>query len=1093
MFHLYTGQETQPWMQAAELTQDARLHHIPVLVVVPQQYTLTAERALIEILKTDGFFDVDVVSPLRLSQRVFSEVGSDERIQIDDLGKMMAISHVIHENSSSLSYYESAVERHGFIEGLARMIAEMKRARIDPEQLETFRNELNDEASAEKFNDLIQLYRGYEELLSGQFVDGEDVQTELMSRARESGMIRDSRIIVAGFDMLTMDTAQLLMAIEPVAESVSVILCADSNDPVYSPANDSVIRLVQQLRERGIHFRHHQMKSAFSRPEDIVHLAHQLLQPQPAPYLKTPANIRLYAAPIPYAEACHAAEEIVALHAKGFSWQEMLIVCADEPHYFSVVDHVLNIYQIPHHIARKTTASQMGPARFLLSAMAAIAHHYRQEDMLRLIKTGYLDLTEDECYRLENMILQYGLQGWKMTKPFIIAKEEGALLEDARQRMMEPLIGLEKSIHEADSMETALKAIIAFLDASHTYERMNEELDQLAQAHQLMEADKLRQVWDCMMNLMDQAYAIGRQDHPDIDMIYHMLEAGLGNAGISALPQEAASVPCGLLGNIPIHHPRVTFILGLNDGVLNDTERGLIAEEEQEAINNKFDVSCALSQDERLQLKKLYLIKAMYSPSDFLYLSHAQALQDGTALRTLDLLNRVKRIFPALIEEGGVTASQGPSHPYGVMPALESIGTRLRTGVLLPEWQQAWYYLNVQCPEKVGLLKASYYPETNPESLTPELVHSLYLERVTSVNRLEAFAVCPFRHFLRYGLKPARRGAWKINRTDEGSFYHRALEGFTRKLQTLESWPNVTKNEVSRLMDQSADEALDDLIIGVLGDSAVKKREYRQYKRLLQRVGWTFTQIAQHSAFRAGKGDAELKFGYPDDGLPAVPLCLSDGSRVYVRGVIDRVERYVGDQGLAIRLIDYKTPNTALQPEKIFWGTQLQLLIYMQAVLNAEPNGIPAGMYYFHLNDPLLDDPDVKTDIESQLAKALNLKGITLRDAAIIRLMDDGKPPLSMPALLKADGDFAQNKPLATLDEMRMLIRHANKVAAYMAESIKTGDIKASPIVFPNDVSPCSSCEAADVCRHNASNSCVAERNPDKMTLSELLEVIGKE
>ena len=47
MIHLYTGSEPQPWAQAAELTREAREQGLPVIVIVPQQYTLTAERALI--------------------------------------------------------------------------------------------------------------------------------------------------------------------------------------------------------------------------------------------------------------------------------------------------------------------------------------------------------------------------------------------------------------------------------------------------------------------------------------------------------------------------------------------------------------------------------------------------------------------------------------------------------------------------------------------------------------------------------------------------------------------------------------------------------------------------------------------------------------------------------------------------------------------------------------------------------------------------------------------------------------------------------------------------------------------------------------
>ena len=1093
MFHLYTGSEPQPWEQAALLTDEARRLGVPVIVIVPQQYTLTAERALMRAMNVSGFFDVDVVSPLRFSQRVFSQAGCDERARIDAQGKLMAVSRAVMACRPSLCYYESAIERRGFIDSVSRMIADLKRARITPENLAAFTRELPEGAMADKFSDLQQIYAAYEQLLSGQFVDGEDVQRELLARAPQAPMTHGARIIAAGFDLLTEDMACLLTALEPVAESVCLLMCAVWEDDAYAPAVESLMRFRERLSQLGITCRTHEMASAFERPKEIRHLAAQLLRPHPENWPAPPSCVRLYAAPTPYAEACHVAEEIIALNSQGCAWEDIQVLCADETHYFSVLDHALNIYRIPHHLARKAQAAHAPAAQYLLNALSAVTRRYPQEDMLRLIKTGYAPLTEDERFRLENVILAYGIRGWKFTRPFVTAKEEGERLEDARQRLMAPLERLGDALKRSETMDDAMMAVMAFLDESQVFDRLEADASRLERERRLTEAAQLRQVWNAIMRLLDQAHEISRDERPTAEAIYRMLDAGLTGMEIAALPQQAHSVPCGLLGNIAVNHPRVTFLLALNDGVLTVGDGSLITDSEQDTLTNKFHVSSALTQDERLQLKRLELQKALFSPSERLYLSHAQALQDGTALRPLDLLTRVRRIFPALIEEGGVTAAQGPAHPYGPAAALEGMGAQLRGGYTTEEWQEAWHYLSERRPDEAQALCGAFQPEAAPPPLPPALIHSLYLERVTSVHRLEAFAVCPLRHFLRYIIKPVQRGAWEVSRADAGSFYHRALEGFTRELQNLKAWPEVTRAEVDRLMDKAAEGALDDLITGVMGESSVKKREYRQYKRLLQRVGWTFTLIARHSAFRAQAGDAELRFGYPDDGLPAVPLRLSDGSRVLVRGIIDRVERYAGDEGVAIRLIDFKTPNLTLQPEKIFWGAQLQLLIYMQAALQAEPQGIPAGLYYFHLADPLLTDPEDQSDIESQLAKALGLRGLTLRDASVIRLMDDGKPPLSMPALLKTEGDCAQNKPLATLEEMRLLIQHACNVAAHLAEAIATGDIAPSPLVFPNEDSPCATCEAFDICRRNAPNTGIVPRTAEKMKLGELIERISEE
>ena len=1091
MFHLYTGSEHQPWAQAAALTREARSLGIATVVLVPQQYTLTAERALMDALQVNGFFDVDVTSPLRLSQRVFEQAGTDDRTRIDAHGKAMAVSRVMFSEREHLRYYENAADRQGFLDSVSRMIADLKRARITPEQLSQYAGQLPEGAVADKYHDLALLYGAYEALLGTRFVDGEDVEEELNRRAPNAPLIRGARLIVAGFDLITEQTVRLTAAVHPVAESVHILINTVADDPAYAPVNDSVSRFIRHLKESGLPFAAHPLQSAFPRPDDIEHLHRSLLKPQAEPYPLPPAHIRLYAAPTPYAEACHAAEQLSELHARGIAWHDMQILCADEAHYFSILDHVLSMYRIPHHLSRKVNAARLGAAQYLLSALTAIAHHYRQDDMLRLLKSEYLPLSDDERFQLENLIISRGIKGWKFERPFPHPQDADPPLEDARQRLMTPLRDLQQGISGADSMDAALMAVMRFLDDSAAFDRMTAEADRLEQENRPTEAACMRQVWRCLMNLLDQAHEIARQDPPDIEEILTLLETGLESTEIAALPQNTASLPCGLIGNIAVHQPQVILVMALNDGTFDAAETGLITDDEQAAMGSALGVTMPLDIDGRLQLKKLDLLKALYAPSRLLFLSHAQALQDGTALRPLDLLTRIRRIFPTLIEEGGVTASQGPAHPYAVMPALEGMGQQLRNDAPAPEWREAWHYLSAQLPAEAAALSAAFRTVPEEPPLPAELVHSLYLERVTSIHRLESFAVCPFRHFLRYVLKPVPRVEWDINRADAGSFYHRALEGFTRSLQNLPGWPDVTRAEVSRLMDQAAEDALDELIRGVMGDSAVKKREYRQYKRLLQRVGWTFTVMAKHSAFRMAQGDAELRFGYPDGGLPAVPLTLSDGRRVYVRGIIDHVERYQGDQGLAFRLIDFKTPNLDLQPEKIFWGTQLQLLIYMQALLNAEPNGIPAGLYYFHLADPVLTDPDTRADVESLLAKALSLKGLTLRDAAIIRLMDDGKPPLSLPALIKADGDFAQNKSLVPLDEMRLLIQHASNVAAHLAEAINTGDITPSPLEFPNENSPCATCDAADLCRRNAFNSGISPRQAPKMTMPEILEKIS--
>ena len=99
-----------------------------VLVIVPEQYTLQTERDLIHGLHAPGFFDIEVLSPSRLTERVFAAAGQDALIRIDDRGKQMALARVLTEEKKNLKYFESAAAKQGFIARMGTLIASFKQS-----------------------------------------------------------------------------------------------------------------------------------------------------------------------------------------------------------------------------------------------------------------------------------------------------------------------------------------------------------------------------------------------------------------------------------------------------------------------------------------------------------------------------------------------------------------------------------------------------------------------------------------------------------------------------------------------------------------------------------------------------------------------------------------------------------------------------------------------------------------------------------------------------------------------------------------------------------------------------------------------------
>ena len=358
-----------------------------------------------------------------------------------------------------------------------------------------------------------------------------------------------------------------------------------------------------------------------------------------------------------------------------------------------------------------------------------------------------------------------------------------------------------------------------------------------------------------------------------------------------------------------------------------------------------------------------------------------------------------------------------------------------------------------------------------------------------SVSRLENFAVCPYKHFVEQGLSPKPRKEWTLTPIDAGNFYHSALEGFTRLLPTIPHWPKIDKKTCDAVVDQAAEPLFEQLLSGVMGDSARMRAQGEKYRRVLKRVAWTFTRGAKQSAFTPQS--AEVRFGYPG-GIPPVELTLKDGSKVFVRGIIDRIDRYAGDEGVYLRVVDYKSGAEKLDAARIYWGAQLQLLLYLRAALAQEASAQPAGAFYMRVADPLLPDQEDTAQVEDALARALCLRGVALKDAAILRAMDDGTPPLILPKVLTADGGFDQRAMLATLEDLSGLIRYAGEMAAQWAEKMRAGEIDAAPLCDQKLKGPCEYCDYAAICRRDVSRAPENARLMQEMRFDALLEKINK-
>lgn len=1044
------------------------------LLIVPEHYTLQAERALISDLGANGLLTIEVLSPSRLVQRVRDRAGTGPRVPIDDLGRSMTVMRALEKSRADLWFYYSSTAYPGFAPRMARVIAAIKEGGIAPETIQSAIDSWPEGALQSKMHDTALVYSFYQELLAGQFADQEDQARDVHTRLQESRLFHGHHVFVYGFDMFTTKLCDLITSLAPQAAHMLVTIVSDKaqapDGNAFSPVRESTLRLTRALNLGGMEPHFVWTDDPLNAPPDILHLERNLLSVSRPVYAQGVHAVRLYAAPDPYGEVRNAAENIVNALRKGIPPSRIMVLCGNFARYAGLISSLFSDYGIPYYNAEKHPLTGHGLIRATLSALRCIADGWRREDVLDYLKSGFSALSEQDIWTLENYANSYGIGGNRWRVPFDRGPEETRLAaERLRLALTAPLNLLHQALLKAATSTESIQAVLDFLHRTQADTRAVQLEQTLLKKGLPEQAIRTRQVWGRLCAMFEQMYALLNDARIPIGRFADWLEAGLGAEDISALPAAAECVQCGEIGRLIPDEPQVLVLLGLNDGILSGSQEELLNDVEVKQAEQLMNVTLGLRGKLKTEMSLLDLWKAVSAPTQTLFLSFALRDEEGNVLRPLGNVAAIKAMLPQLVEEGGALAPEESTvAPIAAAPALDALALFLSRGQVPPHWQEAWAHLChdpywTQTAAQVFLAAGGEPP---PSQIPAALADRLYDRGTTSVSRLETFAWCPFRHFVTYGLRPLPVQEWQVMPSDRGLFYHEVLERFVLASRQLCGWPDVTREVTDALVDELSAPALSERIGTPFQDNARTGYMVHSMKEVVRRIAWMITKGAQGSAFRPEL--TEVRFGYPvPNGLPPVQLKLKDGSALNLHGLIDRIDLYAGPEGRYLRVVDYKSGDLQLRGERILGGQQLQLLVYLQAALQMDARYQAAGAFYQHLEDPVVREED-PAKAEQAAEKKLRLSGIALNDRQVHNLMENPEKPLTLRTRFRADGEPYAGDPLFSGEEISALTGFAKRKAAQLADDLMAGAVHRQPAMDRNGRGPCDYCEYAGICRRDA-------------------------
>ena len=1041
------------------------------MFLVPSQYTLQAEIEIMTRLNLPGSFLIDVLSPTRLKSRVFECAGAPERVVFDERGKCMVLSAILEEEKECLTTYRSAAQGAG--EGLAQkisaVIADFKRSGMSAQELsEKIKQMEENHPSKAKLTDVAHIYAAYESWMQNRLADKEDIARIVREKLKKSGVLEGQHVYVFGFDMITPAFAQDLMDMAAHAASLTLAIETDRNGApdgrLFAPVNASIDRLMQLAKDSGICVEREDVKAELDVPVAIRALESSLFALRSRKYEGDIDCIALRAASTPRMEVHIAAATIRRMLADGEDPSDIAIVYPKGTGYAPLLENILPAYDLPVYVARKRAARAHPLCRFLLAALAVISGGWRTADVIEYIQSGFLGLTQQEmdalCAYAEGVDLQQ--DAWKQPLTYTKSGKQDELeaLEQSRICVTKPLIRLQKALSNAKSADDTVTAVIELLEAVHAMDTLEQMRLELLEEGFSAQADDCAQVSERLMETLDQLHTLLGGEHVGAQVVLNLLTSGLSAMELAALPPADGAIICGEIGNIRTAQVKTLFAIGMNDSAGTE-QSGLLTPQEAEEAARATGAYLGMSAAERAALAQLDTLKVLSGARERLVVSYSIADETGRALREGDAVQAMKRLYPGLQATGGLSAQELEMMLCAPKPAAQALGVLLSDAVdgkaiLSEHAEQAYAALNREQEGSDRLLPITRkLGEAHREQLAPSQARALYGRPVMSVSRLEAFAQCPYRHFVRYGLAPQEELKPGVDRAQLGTLYHEAAERFTREITQLPEFPNIPQEICDRVMEEAAAPLIEAWRASPLGRSARGAAFAGKISQIARRTGRNI--VSQFAGSGFAPLTSELIFG--QNGVAPIMLELADGTVIYLQGRIDRVD--VMDENRHIRVIDYKSGAKKVDSTMVYWGLQLQLLIYLAAALTQIPGSQAAGFFYCRIADPTIkSDSHLKEEIEKQIAKKLSLSGISLSDVAILRAQGE-----SHAAMITKEGKANGRYASSMVDEagMAQLVGFAKDKAMQLATDAYAGVIDDSPAERGQYVA-CASCDYAAVC-----------------------------
>lgn len=1109
---------------------------IPLILLVPEQFSFQSEKNLLNALGEKNILNALVLSFKRMAYKVFGEVGGLTKQHIDPCGKSMLIYRIVDKNRGNLKIFQRAVKSQGFASILSDTITEMKRYNITPDMVKKAADVVKDELLGDKLSDIGLIYEEFENSLHEKYIDEEDDMTLLAQKIESSRLFKGAEIWIDEFSSFTPQQYLIIEKLMKMALRVNVSICTDclgSGDvdetDVFSQVKHTQIRLQKIAAENGIKIE----KPVFLNPNpgyryrecaEIDHLERYLYTFPYRVYKDKTENISIFKSINKYAEVEETAGDIVRIcRDKGVRYRDIAVVTGDLSGYENLVRAIFKEYEIPYFIDQKREIVDNPLILLITSAVEILTRNFAYEPVFRYLKTGLLNIDKHDIDILENYVLANGIRGkrwleenWNYRLNYGYDRElseyEAGIIKrvnEVKNVITAPIVRFSSKVQKSKNAMDICISLYDFLYDIGVPKKIEDLVDEFKKSGELDTASEYSQIWNMIMGVLDQVVEVMGDERITLEQFHKILLQGLEEYSIGIIPPALDQVLVGSIERLKSHDISYLYIIGVNDGIFPRSfkDEGILSDSDREGLN---DIGIELAPGTRTRVfeEQFLAYSTLTAAGKYLRLSYPIADHEGKSMRPSSIISRVKKLFPNINEYSNIVQAGNSDISSVSMPGatFKSLVASIRSEKdgfnISPIWKDVrnWYESREEWKPMLERVDRALSYSNQVRLMDAKKIRSLYgREMYFSVSRIEKYVECPFAYFIQYGLRARDRRVYEISPPDIGTFIHGVIDNFSKTLnENNMTWHDVEMEWCQRKVGEIVDEMAAADTSSILLSSSRYKYITTRLKRILARAIWLIALHIKRSEFEPA--GYEVGFGAGGD-FPPITIKLPSGESINLIGRIDRVDSMEREDGTYIRVVDYKSGNKAFNLSDVYYGLNIQLMVYLDAMLsnrenNSEKPLIPGGVLYFRVDDPIIrTNGEVDDDrIDNEIMKMLKMKGLLLADADIIREMDKDIKGYSniIPANINKDGTIGKSSSVATREQFNNLRRHVRRKLAGFCQEMAEGNIEIAPYK-KNGHTPCEYCKLGSVCKFDPGISGNKFRIINDMNDREIWSLIASE